>query len=130
VVAGPHGAAFSNSIYMAPGASLIEFHRQQPWQSRPRHKHLKPAHGSNSPLYALLSRALELHYWVVVDTVSEASQRGYNISHQALIDTVGTALALSVGKVQRNGDPKNEPSTLLTDSDVVVVPSWIRTKFA
>ena len=133
VVAGPHGAAFSNAIYMTPGTSLIEFHRQRSWQAQPRYQHTKPVRGSNSPLYALLCRALELHYWVVVDTVSEASQRGYNISRQALVDTVVTALAFSLGKeyhAQQKTEAKNEATPLLGPVDVVAVPSWIRTKFA
>ena len=56
-------------------------HRLRPYRNDP-----------NSPLYALLARVLTLRYWVVLDRVSSAHQRGYRVSPHAVVLTVRGAL--------------------------------------
>lgn len=87
LIAGPHGAAFANAIWCRVGASLIEFHRLN-WHSEP-----------NSPLYALLSRSLQLRHWVIADTESTSRMRGYEISSRTLVDTARAALAVAEGRL-------------------------------
>ena len=85
LIAGPHGAAFANTIFCKAGASIIEFHRLN-WRLEP-----------NSPLYALLARSLQLRHWVIVDTETESEQRGYEIAPGLLVQTAKAALAVAEG---------------------------------
>ena len=92
LIAGPHGAAFANAIWCRAGAALIEFHRLNPWRQ-----------GTNSPLYALLSRILWLRYWVVLDELTSAARPGYSIEPQVLVETADAALSLSHHPGQAQG---------------------------
>ena len=87
LVAGPHGAAFANMIFCRAGASLIEFHRLR-WRAQP-----------NSPIYALLARSLHLLHWVIADTTTESSKRGYEISPHMLVETARAAIAVADGSL-------------------------------
>lgn len=132
VVAGPHGAAFANIIYMPVGSSLIEFHRKHPWQPQQQQWQAKDGGGTNSPLYALLCRALQLRHWVVLDTKSQSVQRGYSISQEVLIDTVSAALAAAVGETyheQEKGPLRGVTTPLLKPGEIAELPSWILTEF-
>ena len=80
-----HGAAFANAIWCRAGTSLVEFHRLH-WRAEP-----------NSPLYVLLSRALQLRHWVIVDTESEHRRQGYAIPESTLVATARAALLAGPG---------------------------------